>query len=165
MAELKERCPSATFDNLAVGGYSAASIRKKFETEVLGKGYDQVIVQGGINSMCNPVESAEKDMSAIYAQAKQAGMRVIAVSISPFHGYKSKYWTDEKCGANVLLYNKWILAKPANIDVLVDAYAALEDPSNPNTLRPEYHGADLLHPNTNGQRALSRAIYNAAYGG
>ena len=155
-------CPGMTFYNHGVVGDSTARMLARFNSDIIANDYDEAIIMGGVNNVCGSVERVERDLSEMYLRAKNAGMRVIALTITPWKGYSS--WTEE-CQQHTEEVNNWILSMPENVDVAVDVYSALEDPSNQGALRPEYSAPDKLHPNAAGQRVIADAVYAAAYRG
>jgi len=162
IARLRSLCPGMTFENHGVVSDSTGRMLSRFNSDIISHGYDEVIIMGGVNNACSSVERIEQDLAAMYSRAKTAGMRVIALAITPWKG--SSGWTEE-CQRHTEEVNQWILSKPENVDVAVDVYSALEDAGNPDAIRPEFDTAGHLHPNAAGQKAIADAVYAAAYRG
>ncbi|MET0858149.1 MAG: hypothetical protein ABWY27_15455, partial [Telluria sp.] len=53
--------------------------------------------------------------------------------------------------------NSWIRGG-GELDGVIDFDRALQDPSNPLSLRPAYDSGDRLHPNNFGYQAMGNAI-------
>ncbi len=155
----KSQCPDAQVDIYATDGQSTSSMRSSFDSNILNKGYSQVIILGGVNNIGN-VSAVENDLQYMYSKAKQSGIAVTAVTITPWKGYST--WSDDK-QRNTENINNWILGSAKDVDNRVNAYQSLVDPNNPGALRPEYT-TDKLHPNTSaGKQALSSTISGSSF--
>ncbi|MBI5398732.1 DUF2272 domain-containing protein, partial [Candidatus Woesearchaeota archaeon] len=183
---LKEACPSAKVqsedgdasttqgipkggqlhDKYAYVGKHVTTMKADFDA-VLAGGHSDVIIMGGVNDLSGSA-SAQKiqaDLADMYARAKAKGLRVVAVTTTPWKGYgtgTSVGWTEKKYDEQQEL-NKWILSKPASVDVAVDVFAALDDPQNPGAMRPDAGSVDKIHPGIVGLHVIADAIFAAAY--
>jgi len=162
LTRLGALCPGMTFENHGVVSDSTSKMLARFNSDIIANNYNEVIIMGGVNNACGSVEKIESDLSEMYSRAKNAGMRVIALTITPWKG--SSGWSEE-CQRHTEEVNQWILSKPENVDVTVDVYSALEDSGDPGAMRSEYSTEGKLHPNAAGQRAIADAVYAKAYRG
>ncbi|GEM_PF-1510699 len=165
--QLQQLCPGYRFDNYGISGQTSSQIRRRInahsgslnEKQVNLSEYDQIIVLAGINNIAEP-ETVKRDLQAIYDEAHDQGLRVIAVTISPWKNYET--WTIKK-QANTEYINEWILSYPRNVDVVVNIYDILEDNNNPGCLRNDCRDADRLHPRYKGQRIIGKQIFTTAF--
>ena len=145
--------------NRGISGDTIAGMLARLNAEVTTSGdAEYLIVTGGINSPIAGHDAAtiQAELQSIYTEAHNAGIKVIAGTITPFK--TSAWWTADR-QAVVEAVNTWILNTAINVDYKIDLYAALEDPSVPDTLLPAYASADWLHPSTAGYIAFADAIY------
>jgi len=190
---LQDSCPGLEIDTYGVGGQNTVQMVKRFKRDIVNKTlgsyrmYDDVIIFAGINDIAvidsdytktGHIWSEEmvdkrifgiiERLDAMYQEAKDSGMRVIAVTISPWGEYRGKVtkygqsqWSQNSQRA-IDTINLWLRSKPENVDVVVDAYKILEDPNNPDNLQKEFTG-DRLHLNKEGNAVLANEIYTVAY--
>jgi lysophospholipase L1-like esterase len=171
---LRQRCAGVPFDNRAKGGFMVNQMRKRLETEVLPEGnrYSDAIVFGGVNDLYSDLSAhrtlprIQADLSRIYADLKQRGVRVIAVTVTPWGGFKR--WFSADRSQHTLSLNGWILelAQQGTIETAVDAYPLLSC-GDPERLCPELAAPlkDGLHFGKLGQEKLGQALYEAAFQG
>jgi lysophospholipase L1-like esterase len=164
---LRAHCKQATFDNRAKGGFMTNQMRKRLETEVLPEGqrYTHAIVFGGVNDLYSDqtanrsLSRIEGDLSRIYAALKARGVDVIAITVTPWGGFK-RWFTPER-GQNTLTLNRWILEQPAasTLASTVDAYPLLSC-SEPEKLCAELAlpYKDGLHFGKLGHEKLAQAL-------
>ncbi len=118
---------------------------------VLRWGPTDLVVLGGVNDL--PSRGASKaadNLARIYAEARGAGVRVVAVQVTPWHGYPSARGRE----LETRNLNSWI-----RHDALVDAWVdtgALGDEQY--RLLGEYDSGDGLHLNSRGQQVLGGLI-------
>lgn len=153
-------------DKYAHNGKTTASMKKDFDT-VLAGGHNEVIILGGGNDLAGGVHAQKirENLSDMYARAKQKGMRVIAVTTTPWKGYaplSSVGWSEKKFKQQREL-NAWIHSKPTNVDVVVDAYDALENRLDPGALMSAAQSVDKIHPGVPGLHMIAEKIFNTAY--
>jgi uncharacterized protein (TIGR02145 family) len=150
--------------NLGITGQTTAQMLARFTQDVIMPGDAKyVIVLGGVNDvrLDRTAPQIEPNLQSMYTAAHNAGIKVVAVSILPFKNFKGdKPWTAEK-QAVLDDVNAWISTTAVHADYKVNAYAALEDPVNPDCLLPAYDSGDGLHPSWAGQIVLANAIYHA----
>lgn len=148
-----------TIVNLGLGSDVTHNMIKRFSEVTNGSG-EYVIIMAGVNDIKNGGSSAgvEQNLQTMYNLAHNAGLKVIALTVTPFKGYGK--WT-----ANVQSVedevNAWI-SGAANVDYVIDAYSVLVDPENPNRILPLYDRGDHLHPNLKGEIKIAEAIYAKA---
>jgi lysophospholipase L1-like esterase len=96
-------------------------------------------------------------MRQIIARARQLGIVVYGATLAPFEGTVIRgYYSPEKEGTRQAV-NQWIRTGK-EFDGYFDFDKALQDPTHPTRLRPEYDTGDHLHPNDAGEKAMSEAI-------
>ncbi|MEV0063005.1 GDSL-type esterase/lipase family protein [Nocardia sp. NPDC050718] len=135
----------------------------RLQADVIDKaGVSEVIVLEGINDLGIPIGAGYDEVVAGYTglidRLHAAGLRVHLGTLLP----TSNALLD---GMATLPYanpvrqriNAWIRTQRLS-DSVVDFDAALRDPANPDVLDPRYAGADNLHPNAAGYRAMAEAI-------
>ena len=148
--------------NRGISGDTIAGMLARLNAEITTSGdAEYLIVTGGINSPIAGHDAAtiQAELQSIYTEAHDAGITVVAGTITPFK--TSAWWTADR-QAVVEAVNAWILNTAIDVDYKIDLYAALEDPSVPDTLLPAYASADWLHPSTAGYIAMADAIYVGA---
>jgi lysophospholipase L1-like esterase len=155
-------CPGIVFDTYGIDGQGVKAMAQRFKRDIIDHGYDEVIIFGGVNDFSSgrTVAHAKQHLGEMYAAADQAGMRVIAVTVTPWKGYSS--WTAKKQARTEQL-NDWIRSRPPGVDSVVDAYSLLGDENDPARLSRAFHGGDHLHLSREGNRQLGNAIYDSAY--
>ncbi|MCU0689855.1 MAG: SGNH/GDSL hydrolase family protein [Polyangiaceae bacterium] len=166
---LQARCPESRFDNYGKGGDMVNQMRRRFAANVLAAGkprYTHVIVFGGVNDLYSDLtakrtpEKIERDLSTMYAQARERGIRVIAMTVAPWGGF-TRYYNAGR-GANTLLVNRWIHDQKTGgeVDFVIDAYALLSC-GDAERLCPQYSAPfkDGLHFNALGHSRLGEALY------
>lgn len=148
----------------AVGGYTAAQIRTRYEatrdTACAGDRCGTYVFEGGVNSIVNGVSAAATlgDMKAIVDDCRSLGRNCVWYGILPFRG--SAQGSDARTTA-ALSYNALMAAECAtrpNVECLFP-YAAFEDPANSGYLLPAYScdGIHLVQDGTNALAALAAA--------
>jgi lysophospholipase L1-like esterase len=90
----------------------------------------------------------------LIAQAHEAGMQAIGMTLLPFEG-SGGYSTAGEAVREQL--NTWILTSGA-FDGTVDTSTALENPANPQQLNPAYDSGDHLHPNEAGDQVIANTV-------
>ncbi|HII71351.1 TPA: hypothetical protein HA265_01195 [Candidatus Woesearchaeota archaeon] len=166
---LQEQCPGVVFNGkkpLTEPGVTTDYMLRVLKSNVLGKGYKQLIIMGGVNNILSPLanqnkaEIITKDLSEIYCLAKKDGMTVIAMTITPLGG--GKLMKPEK-QIELDKVNSWIVSKPQCVDVVINTYKALGDPSKTDTMLKENHVQDYIHPNYMGHKRMFDVLALAAF--
>lgn len=144
--------------NYGVSGNTTTQMLARFQQQIINPGcVDYVIIMGGVNDLAASATATaiEANLQAMYNMAHNAGIKVIAMTVTPWKGSAS--WTIGKQIEQDAL-NAWILANPTNVDYVIDAYTQLVDPDVANTLLPAYDSGDHIHPNQTGLNVLGTHI-------
>jgi len=169
---VKLRCPSLEVDNFAKGGTMVNQMRKSFDEQIASssKRYTHLIVFGGVNDLYSDLTAfrtpakIEGDLGYMYRVAKARGMKVVALTVAPWGGFK-RYFNDSRAAATHSV-NAWIREQPAQgrVDAVVDAYALLSC-GDPDVLCDRFFAPfrDGIHFGRDGHRALGEALYRAAF--
>lgn len=170
---LAERCPESQFDSHGKGGDMVNQMRRRFEREVLQPeldppSYTDVIVFGGVNDLYSDltagrtVSKIEADLTAMYRAARARGLRVIAITVAPWGGFR-KHYTAARAATTAEL-NRWILAQPAGhvVDRAIDSYPLL---ACGEKLCTDYASPfrDGLHFGPKGHERLASALFEQAF--
>lgn len=146
--------------NKGISSETSAQMLARFNTDIISPGDAKyVVIWGAINSVMQDVTatSIEADLQAMYTMAHNAGIKVVAVNMSPFKG--TAEWS---AGRQAVLdgVNAWIAATAINVDYVIDVYSVLEDPGVPDTLLAAYDDGGHLHLTIAGYYAVGRAVYS-----
>jgi lysophospholipase L1-like esterase len=177
LAHLREKCPESRFDNYGVGGEMVNQMRRRFARDVLGDPpdptkprYTHVIVFGGVNDLYSDltagrtVEKISRDLTIMYESARQRGLRVVALTVAPWGGFRRYY--NEKRGRATSELNGWIKdqAERGLVHHVVDAYALLSC-GQPERLCEEYSKPfkDGLHFGPIGHQRLGEALEQTVF--
>jgi len=153
-----------SFSNESAIGASTGRMLAVSE-RTIGRGLVDVIVEGDLNDGARPASYTISNLRRIYRRAKDAGARVIAVTSTPWRGYRRHAGWSAEAQARQDEVRRWILSGADGlVDVAVDAYTPLQDPRRPGHLDPQYSAGDNLHLNRAGQERLGRIIRERAYG-
>jgi lysophospholipase L1-like esterase len=110
------------------------------------------------------VEKISRDLSRMYSAAKERGVKVVAITVAPWGGFR-RYYNERRAGTTREL-NGWIAGEAAEgrVDALVDAYALLSC-GDAERLCPEYEApfSDGLHFGPEGHRVLGAALVKRAF--
>lgn len=138
--------------NRGINGQTATEIRARFVRDVLTDQPAYVVILAGVNDIYGgaSAEAVERVLTAMYADALDAGIVPVAASVLPY---------DQATGratAAIFTLNNWIesLAKVLHIP-FCDTHAAVADPSKPDRLRGSPDG---LHPDVDGYRRMGEAL-------
>jgi lysophospholipase L1-like esterase len=142
----------------------------RFRRDVLGQpNVRTAIVLAGINDIIHPLGGVDADCEtpppvtaeqiieghrAMIGAAHARGVRVVGATLLPFKG-NPLY--NESTAAIRTEVNDWIRTS-GEYDAVIDLARALADPTDAETLRPEYASFDNLHPNDAGMAAIAQAI-------
>jgi lysophospholipase L1-like esterase len=170
---LQERCPESRFYSFGKGGDMVNQMRSRLEKNVLAAPsvpYTHLIVFGGVNDLYSDLTAGRtvpkiaKDLLAMYADAHQHNMKVVAMTVSPWGGF-SRYFTEPR-GAATLELNRFILEqqKTGAADFVVDTYPLLScgDPERLcDALMAPFH--DGLHFGPAAHRKLADALFDTVF--
>lgn len=156
---LKSNCSQMQMVKEGHSGKNAKFLWELIENRNLqSEGFTDIIVWAGVNNVANAKEYLEK----IYNKANQSGIRVIAVTITPWEGYGN--WSAENQVTTNQVDN-WIRGGAGGSignGVIIDVYKTFEDPNNADALNPEY-ARDKVHLNATGQQELAKIIATKAF--
>ena len=171
---LESHCPQSKFLNFGKGADMTNQMRRRYENNIVPQidalGLTTLLVYGGVNDLYSDLTAGrtndriEEDLSAIYDSAKQNGLEVIAITVSPWGGF-SRYF-NERRGQNTRLLNSWILGQVSRgrVDYAVDSFPPLSC-GNPDVLCPEYETRhhDGIHLGPQGHTILGEKIASEAF--
>ena len=146
---------SAVVTASGVGGHKLTDLDARFAADVVAGAPDCCIIQGGINDLAGAASDPNASMQAAVVSmvAKARAANIVPVLFTPGPWKTNVNWTATKQGYHDT-FRAWIIAYGAAEGLAVaDVYAALENPSVPQTLLPAYDGGDGLHPSAAGYRA------------
>jgi acyl-CoA thioesterase-1 len=131
-------------------------IHARFEEDVVAKKPAIVVIIAGVNDVYQgrPAQHVKDELAAMFKQALNAGIRVVAGSIIPYNTASA----DENARMHDI--NDWIRTQ-ARADpgvVFVDTRAAVAAADNPDKLASSPDG---LHPDATGYRKMADAILPA----
>jgi lysophospholipase L1-like esterase len=141
---------------LLEGGFGRPLV-ERFDRDVLERdGAGTVVLLAGTNDLSRDLPAADlrRELAALCAKARDAGLRVVLVTIPP---------ADERtplAQAARREVNAWVRSGVA-ADVVVDADAVLRDPADPERLASAFDHGDGLHLSPAGHRALGEAVAEA----
>jgi acyl-CoA thioesterase-1 len=150
--------------NQGISGNTTNDMITRFTADVISQNPGYVIIWAGINDICNSLLSAstvETNLEAMYAAAAAAGIKVIAVQITPAGDRADAAFPTKQAAIDTV--NAWIASKPSNVDWAVQSYTVVEDPGNPDYLLPAY-SLDGLHMTDTGFDLIAQTIYDAVGG-
>ncbi|MGP4078806.1 SGNH/GDSL hydrolase family protein [Pseudalkalibacillus sp. R45] len=121
-----------------------------------------VILLEGINDIGHVPHTLDSEkiiagMEQIAAQAHAKGLRIYAGTLLPFRDTTIKNYFTEEGEIVRQEVNEWIRTSGV-FDGVIDFDMVMQDPENPQKLRPEYDAGDHLHPNDAGYQAMADAI-------
>ncbi len=140
--------------NRGVNGERTDQIRARFARDVTPAKPGVVVIIGGVNDVYQgrSVESAERELEAMYDAARAAKIIVVAGTIIPFN-----VATAEQ-NARMHAVNDWIRAYAARHEgqmVFCDTRAAVSAPGQPDRL---VSSPDDLHPTPDGYKRMAAAL-------
>ena len=149
--------PGWTTINLGRSGDKTSDMLARFQTDVIDPGDARyVIIWGGVVDIyTNQAEDTAINLQAMYTMAQNAGIKVVAVNITPLNDISAPSKT------RLLEINSWIQNTAVNVDYVADAYSAIEDPDNPGNILPVYDSGDHVHLSNAGYSMIAETIYNA----
>jgi lysophospholipase L1-like esterase len=170
---LRRACPESSFYHFGKGGDMTNQMRRRLHADLLPEvsklRLDTLIVLGGVNDLYSNLTAGrsnpkiEDDLRQIYQTAKDNGLRVVAVTVLPWGGFR-KYFSPERAD-NTRALNSFILGLVGQgVDVAVDGYSLLSC-GHPEELCPAYElkRPDGLHPGLEGHRILGKALQAEAF--
>lgn len=134
-----------------------------------------LIIMAGVNDLASGKKSSTiiNNLKSMYAKAKNAGIRVIALTIIPWGSHKpadfgvnGRRVKRSRWAPEYKKVNDFIRSSPL-VDVVIDTEKFMGDTANPPALKKEFRrsnkpAGDQLHPNARGQAFLGELIYKMA---
>jgi lysophospholipase L1-like esterase len=151
--------PALVYRNFGVWGERTDEIAGRLDDAV--RGAQALIVQGGINDIAQgrPVERALANLRAMVRHGKRIGLSVLLVNVLPWNG------GGAAAERQIRQLNELIAELARSEDVLLlDFWAALEDPEAPGRMKPEYAHADGDHPTVAGYRRIGESVLDDLLG-
>jgi lysophospholipase L1-like esterase len=148
-----------TIFNKGYIGETTSEILAKFNEDVIKpRNASYVIVWAGVNDIWKGYSAykIEYNLQSMYSLAHDAGIKVVACTITPFKDYLHY---DSRMQSVIDNVNAYILNEAFDIDYRVDLWSALVDPNNPNTLLRDYDDGKHLHLSTDGYVKVADTIY------
>ncbi len=144
--------------NQGISANTTADMLARFQTDVIDPGdAAYVIIWGGTVDivLSMSAEWTEINLQAMYTMAHNAGIKVVAVTITPLNS------ESEPNKLKILTINAWIQNTATDVDFVADAYTAIDDPANPGNILPIYDSGDHAHLSDAGYAEVAATIYNA----
>ena len=138
--------------NRGVNGERTDQILQRFAREVPAQPAQVVIILAGVNDIYQgmPARRVIEQLQALYAQALERRMTVVACTILPYTGM------SDAQRAGIAQVNTWIRDYSASRGLLFcDLFSVVHDPASPWQLAGSPDG---LHPNVAGYRAMGEAL-------
>jgi len=167
--ELNKLCPGYKFFNHGIGANMTNQMQRRFKKDILDKGYNEVIILGGVNDIASgrKLETIQKALLEMYTAAKAKGMRVIAMTITPWGTFQDRPENRKRFPKDVqektIALNQWIWEQKSKgiVHEVIDLYPKMVDKDG-RSLKKEFRG-DGLHPSPAGQREMGRIIFETSY--
>ncbi|WP_063813783.1 GDSL-type esterase/lipase family protein [Nocardia anaemiae] len=166
---LNERLSSGWVLNQGIGGTRLLTDQvgehglARFDRDVLAvPGVTHVVLNFGINDLIldNSTSSAEAliaGFTELAGRAHAAGLAVYANTIGPFAGviYPDLNVAEGRVVRHQI--NEWLRTTTV-FDAVFDVAAAVEDPNDPDFIRPDLDSGDGLHLNDTGHRIMGEIM-------
>jgi lysophospholipase L1-like esterase len=171
---LKMVDPETSVTAYGMPGRTIVQIRNRFQTEMLGKGYDTVIIQGGVNMIAYTVdfEKARQAFSDMVASAYSGGIaNVIVVTVVPWAGYGGMRTEERRRYRRKGLVrtrdlNRWLLDRENGLRslfpkaIVVDT-SILGDGGKFPAIKERFDRGDGIHLSEEGNKRLARLLEEA----
>ncbi|MFH0738042.1 MAG: SGNH/GDSL hydrolase family protein [Candidatus Micrarchaeota archaeon] len=168
---LKKADREASVTAYGMPGRTIVQIRNKFQAEMLGKGYDTVIIQGGVNMIAYTVdfEKARQAFSDMVASAYSGGIsNVLVLTVVPWAGYDGMRTEDKKRYrqkglARTRDLNRWLLDREKGLRslfpkaIVVDT-SVLGDGLEFPAIKEGFDRGDGIHLSEGGNMRLAKLI-------
>lgn len=135
----------------------------RFDRDVLAvPGVTHVVLNFGINDLIldnhtSPADDLIAGFTALAERARAAGLKVYANTIGPFAGVIYPDLNVDEGRRVRHTVNEWL--RTTNIfDAVFDVAAAVEDPQNPDFIRPDLDSGDGLHLNDAGALIMGETM-------
>jgi len=152
---LDRSVPGRSFRNFGVVGQGTAAIRRDLRNRVIGQGFDEVVIEGGINDFGRPntLEYVTGNLRGMVQEAKAAGLKVVLLTMTPYYRDTAKI-----AQGNAIILRE---GRGWGADVVVDTHSGLKTLGG--EIRSEYSAPDRIHLNREGQLVMGRQIQAMAY--
>ncbi len=173
LSYLAKRCPESRFDNFGKGGEMVNQMRRRFARDILAPDkpkYTHVIIFGGVNDLYSDITAkrtpakVEKDLTLMYDMARERGIKVIAITVTPWGGF-TRYFNAHR-SATTLEVNQWIgqQLQERKVDYVVDAYPMLSC-GEPEKLCPALAApfGDGIHFGPKGHEKIGKALHEGVF--
>lgn len=174
---LRRKCPESRFDSYGIGGNMVNQMRKRLLAHVFGEGtgkneqkpkYTHLLVLGGINDIISDEtalrtnDKIKRDLSWMYAAAKERGVEVLALTLPPWGGLKG--WHNPRRQASTEDMNVWIRGakQRGEVDAVFDVYPLMSC-GRPSFLCDEYAWPDGAHWTKKGHEVMGKALHAAHF--
>ena len=152
---LDQNVPGRSFTNFGVVGQGTQAILNDLRTQVIGRGFDEVIIEGGANDLgrSNASEYITSRLRTMVQEAKAAGLKVVLLPMIPM----------ARAAGQIPPINAITMGQGRSwgADVIVDTYSPLDD--GRGGIIAQYVSPDGIHPTRDGQLIIGRAIQSRAY--
>ena len=139
--------------NQGINGQRSDQIRDRFEADVVDAQPSVVVIIAGVNDVYQgrAADHVEAQLAAMYARAREKGIRVVAGSIIPYNTATAEQ------NDRMREINDWIRSQARGERGVrfVDTRAAVSSPGHPDQL---VSSPDGLHPDAAGYRRMAQAI-------
>ena len=155
---LEKRVKGSRVFSFGYGGKQTGYISGKLD-EALEKQPDDIIILAGVNDIASgkSIEHITGNLQDMYRRSKEAGARVIAVKILPWHARK---WSKGKEHITEAV-NNWIESSP-DVDVVIEGSQMHSDDPSKYEMNKTYTN-DGIHPNDEGKDMLAKIIADKAF--
>lgn len=149
-----------TVENLGVGGYRVRDVLRRWREEARGRGFAVAVVLVGANDLWRGASADQiwTALQTLYDEILAEGTRLVAVTATPFQGWRADPWTERKQAALEEVNRRITRYCARRGCAVVDAHAALADPKEPRALAPAYDVGDHLHPSQAGLDRLAELV-------
>lgn len=144
---------------------------ERFDRDALAvPGVTHVLINFGINDLIlggmagQPPATAEQLIAGFTTLARRAheqGLTIHAATIGPYAGVIFPGLPVAETVATRRLVNEWLRSTDV-FDAVFDVARAVEDPADPDFIRPEFDSGDGMHLNDAGARAMAETVDLAA---
>jgi len=156
---LQQWIPSYTVLNKGVNGLRTDQMLARFQSDVIANSPEYVAIWGGENDIAQSlvednIDWVTSSLSSMYATAKSAGIKVIALTVIPMKGWVG--YTDLR-GQRINEINTWIKAQE-NVDYIIDVYSLVDNGSG--QMQQQYAYGDYAHLSVLGYELVGNTMYN-----
>lgn len=162
---LQTKVPGSRTFTFGYGGKQTGFIKKKMSL-ALDKNPSDIIILAGVNDIASGKSSKhiQDNLKEMYDMAIEAGARVIAVKILPWHGRANSQGKEHITGE----VNEWIDSYVSSLPrsdghTVIQPIKLYSDNPDKYEMNSEYT-KDRIHPNKKGKDMLAEIIADQAFG-